>query len=48
MEVRGLRRLTVGRYTIFYRPTPFEIRISRVLHQSRDYTQAFRKRKKSA
>jgi len=48
VEVHGLRRFTVGKYTIFYRVTGFGVRVSRVLHQSRDYKQVFRKRRKSA
>lgn len=48
VEVRGLRRFPVGAYMIFYRAMTFGIEISRVLHQSRDHGQEFKKRRKSA
>jgi plasmid stabilization system protein ParE len=48
VDVQGLRRFPAGRYTIFYRATGLGVRVSRVLHQSRDYRQVFKKRRKSA
>ncbi len=33
----GLHRINSGRHVVFYRPTSFGIRISRVLHESQDF-----------
>lgn len=48
VDVRGLRRFPLATYTIYYRPMGFGIQVSRVLHQSRDHVQEFKKRRKSA
>jgi plasmid stabilization system protein ParE len=48
VDVRGLRRFPMASYTIYYRPMAFGIQVSRVLHQSRDHGEEFKKRRKSA
>ena len=48
MDVRGLRRFAMSSYTIYYRPMGFGIQVSRILHQSRDHVEEFKKRRKSA
>jgi toxin ParE1/3/4 len=48
VDVRGLKRFPVGKYTIFYRVTRFGVRVSRILHQKRDHRDVFKKKRKSA
>lgn len=44
VDVRGLKRFPVGKYTIFYRVTRFGVRVSRVLHQKRDHRKVFKRK----